>query len=277
MEADQFATEQLFPTATQLAGWRVETCDGVVSVYGPCPHCRHDCWTELRERVLLGGASASLADANAPLEAVPRRLMCNCERVHPDKPNGVLAGCGRFWMCMVLQWPDKSWIVQPLTDVTLFSALTALAQDEQTQDARLRDAAEKWIGGITALCGLFALAGFATAKDALAGVGTPGRLVVALVYIAALVCAAIALLTGYTAAYGWPVERETLTAEQVRAWYRERREGADTAAKRLRTAVILACTTLGLLSMVALMLWFLPRTAPVVTPAIPRPVTPAVP
>jgi len=187
--------------------------------------------------------------------------------MHPDRPADVLAGCGRFWMVMVRERPDHTWFVEPLTDTTLFPALRLLSDDERTQDNRMRAAAEKWIGAVTALCGLFSVAGLVAAKDALAGIATSGRVVVAGAYLGALATAAIALVSGYAAAYGWPAELDTMTVDQVRSYYRQRRQGPRSAARHLRRAVILVCTTLGLLSAMVLLLWLLPRGSTANTPS----------
>jgi hypothetical protein len=225
----------------------------------------------------MGGAPASLNAEDAAIEAIPREVLCNCEGAHNGRPDDVLAGCGRFWMGMVRRRADGSWWVEPLTDVTLYPALRMLAEDERTQDVRVRSAAEKWIGAVTGLCALFSLAGLATAKDAVAGIDTWGRVIVALLYAAALGCAAVALLTGYTAAYGWLTYRDTMSIEQVRAYYKERREGPQSAAKRLNRAVILACVTLGLLSTIVLLLWFLPRHTAAAAPPAATTLTSAIP
>ncbi|GAA2731582.1 hypothetical protein GCM10010439_47360 [Actinocorallia aurantiaca] len=128
---------------------------------------------------------------------------------------------------------------------------------------------------MTALCGLFSVAGLVAVKDALAGIGTLGRIMVALLYLSALGVAAAALINGYTAAYGWPTEVETTTIGKVRAYDRIRREQAGGTARRLRRAVLLSSIALGLLSVMVLILWLLPRGGPTVTPPSSPPATSA--
>jgi hypothetical protein len=264
MKSKKYQVEQVFPASAELTEWRIDHEDDVLRLAGDCLECHDWCVTEIQPRLLLGGAPASVNDRT--LEEIPRAVVCNCERAHEGRPGTVLAGCGRFWMVMVREHSDQTWSVAPLTDESLFSALRMLAEDERTQESRIRGASEKWVGAVAAIYGLFSIAGVVAAKDALAGIVTVGRLTIALLYVAALATAAVALLSGYVAAYGWPTEIGTMTVEDVRKYRERRRQGLRNAARRLRRSVFLACATLLLLSVMVMVLWLLPRAGAVSTP-----------
>jgi hypothetical protein len=265
MAVDGYVSELITPDPADVAGWRAQRRDGQLVAEGPCPHCAHECLEEIRERVQLGGAPSG-AGADPQVEDVVRRFLCNCEKAHPDRPDGVLSGCGRFWMAGLVADGPNTWKLRPFTNTRLSPALAALAADQASEDARMRDAAEKWLTGIAAICALFSIAGVATAKDATVGLSQGSKVVVAVPFLAAVVCAAAALVTAYTAAYGWPHSVDVLSADDVRDWYARRRSAAGRAATRLRSAVVLACLSLATLALVMMLLWFLPRAAPTTAP-----------
>ncbi|MGH3737109.1 MAG: hypothetical protein ACRDT6_16065 [Micromonosporaceae bacterium] len=81
--------------------------------------------------------------------------------------------------------------------MSLLAPNRALDDALASQNTRVQGAAEKWLGAVTALYGLFSLTGIATAKDALAGIGTGAKVLIAIVLLAGLGAAGTALLLGY--------------------------------------------------------------------------------
>ncbi|WP_152186836.1 hypothetical protein [Segeticoccus rhizosphaerae] len=263
---NDYSSELLRPAVAEFTGWRVAVNAAGTTTSGPCPRCSHLCLIQIQERVLQGGAPASL-DADIVIEAIPRRFTCNCEDDHQGRPDQVFAGCGASWMVSIVHHAS-GWALEPFEDETLFPALTALASDQKTQDLRIRAAAEKWLGAITALLGLFSIAGVVTAKDTMTGLAGGGKVIVASVFVLALLAAASSVLEGYRAAYSWPADVDVRDEAQIREWYEKRRLFAGKAAKQLRRAIILSVATVLLLAVAMMLLWFLPRTSAPTSPAM---------
>ncbi|MEO8749009.1 MAG: hypothetical protein ABI384_01310 [Allobranchiibius sp.] len=148
----------------------------------------------------------------------------------------------------------------PETDPSLARAALALAASEDDAASRVKAAAEKWIGGVSSLIGLFSLAGVMTAKDALKGLSTASRVAIAAGLVLTIVAAAASLILAYTAAYGWPGTVDVSTNEKTKRWYERLQTSPQGGANLLRWAVLLALVTVGLLLVVVMLLWFLPRT-----------------
>jgi hypothetical protein len=187
-----------------------------------------------------------------------RQIICNCRTDH-HPPDGVVGGCGRYWLGTLTLQPDGTYTLAVEEDLRLLPVAKALSEAVGSQDKRIQAAAEKWLGAVTAIFGLFSLTGIATAKDALAGLRTDLRWSVAATLLAALGLAATALVLGYRAAYGWPATVDVCDNEKLQAWYENYRAYAQTAAGNLRRAVAFAFGALAALVGVMLLVWFLPR------------------
>jgi hypothetical protein len=152
----------------------------------------------------------------------------------------------------------------PKADETLLAAARALAEDQPKQEATVRAAAEKWIAGVTALFGLFGLAGIVTAKDAVTGVDLPAKIIASVLLLIAIISAATALFETYRAAYGFPKAVDVADNEQLRQWFTERQKSGEKSANRLRQGVFFALVAVvALIACVGVI-----RFAPV-TPAAP--------
>jgi hypothetical protein len=255
-----YANELVPARQDQIDHWRVVVAPGgwMPTLIGDCPACGHRCETTVGEVVVKGGAP-SAAGAAAPSE-MTRQVICNC-RIDHDPSTGV-PGCGRYWLGTLTRQADGTYRLTAEADLRLLPAAEALHTAVTGQDKRIQAAAEKWVGAVTAIVGLFSLAGIATAKDALTGIGTEQKWLVAGALVAALGLAATALVSGYRAAYGWPATVDVSDNAKLQAWYDDYRRYAQTAAGGLRTAVVFALGALAALVAVMLLVWFLPRVAP---------------
>jgi hypothetical protein len=187
-----------------------------------------------------------------------RQIICNC-LVNHNQPEGVRGGCGRYWLGTLTRRDDGSYDLRVEEDRSLLPIAAVLNEALATQDKRVQGSAEKWLGAVTAIYGLFSLTGIATAKDALAGLNAGSKAVIAVALLIGLSAASYALVQGYRAAYGWPRAVSVENNEQLRAWYKESQDYAPTAVERLHRAIVFALVSLGGVVIVMLLVWFLPR------------------
>ncbi|WP_146178265.1 hypothetical protein [Nonomuraea fuscirosea] len=143
-------------------------------------------------------------------------------------------------------------------DQRLRLAASALEEALAAQNSWVESTAEKWLGANTAIFGLFSLAGIATAKDALNGLGKAQKWLVAIALLTAVGAAAGAVTLGYRAAYGWP-RMVSVEGEDLLKWYAETRSYAPRAIPFLHRALFLSFASLGALTVVMLLVWLLPR------------------
>jgi len=255
-----YANEFIQPSDDQVAGWRavVPPRGGLPELIGDCPHCLHECDMGVTDVVARGGVPA--AAQSEPVAVMTRQLICNCRSDH-QQPAGVAAGCGRYWLGTLTRLGDGSFALSVERDLGLLPAASALNHVLASQDARIQAAAEKWLGAVTALYGLFSLTGVATARGALDGLDTASRWAVASAMLVGVTLAAVALVFGYRAAYGWPGMTTVATNADLAKWHESQRSYVSDAIRHLRTAVVCACGSLAAVSVVMLLVWFLPRQA----------------
>jgi hypothetical protein len=248
-------------TDGQVSHWELFFPSGarLPTLVGNCPTCHDECEIEITDVVVQGGAPSAVED-DEPIAELTRQIICNC-RVNHEWPAGVRAGCGRYWLGTLTQQQDGSYRLTAEQDLRLLPAATALNDALATQDKRIQVAAEKWLGAVTAIYGLFSLTGVATAKDALTGLSTQSKWLVAIVLVMGLGAAATALVFGYRAAYGWPGPVKVDDKAALRDWYDRYRDFASDAARNLQVAVFFAFGSLAAVANVMLLVWFLPRQA----------------
>ena len=253
-----YAHELAPATDAQIRTWQVfpATAARPLTVTGACPACDDQCEVPIIDIVVQGGAPA--AYEAAPVSHLTRQIICNC-RVDHQSPAGVPAGCGRYWLATLSLKTDGDYTMAVERDLQLLPAATALNEAARSQDKRVQATAEKWLGAVTGIYGLFSLTGIATAKDALVGLSGASKWLVALALLAGLATAGSALVLGYLAAYGWPRAVEVNDNEQLKLWYAALRDYSKTAAQRLQAAILLTFGSLACLSVVMLLVWFLPR------------------
>lgn len=258
----EYKNEFVPATDDQVAHWQVFSTpnSALPTLVGGCPTCNHECEVPVTDVVVQGGVPSAVEDEE-PVAELTRQVICNC-RINHQWPSGVRAGCGRYWLGALTRQQDGAYRLAAEQDLSLLPAATALNDALTTQDKRVQGAAEKWLGAVTAIYGLFSLAGLATAQDALKGLGFRPKLLVAGALLTGLVAAALALVFGYLAAYGWPRPARVDDKASLRDWYRDYRSYGLRAAERLTVAVWCAFAALAALAAVMLLLWFLPRQAP---------------
>lgn len=264
-----YAAERVTVSAAQLARWTATAADGVVHLDGRCPVCGHDSPIDLPLQDSAGDGD-SPADRAAPdSSALTIAMACTCERPHPGRPDSVPVGCGRTWSATETTAGGEVTLA-PNDDPTLVLAAEALRTAIATQLTDIKGAAEKWIGGVTALYTLFGLAGVTVSRSAIAGMVTAWQAVFAFLMIVALALAALAIFRIYRAAYGWPVTRPVRNDTELRAWWAARESAGTARADYLRGGVQAAACSLAALAVTVGLIWFSPQR---VTQASPVQVT----
>lgn len=221
-------------TAGDLADWTVDLAD-VAS--GACPTCGHLTTTNVQSMAVAQGPGVGARAAG-----VVRFFECQCGQRHSDGDQGHMT-CGRWWLATVFPQGHTPRIVSQ-ADETLLGAARAFAQDQPLQEAAVRATAEKWIAGVTALFGLFGLAGIVTAKDAVAGVDRTTKIIAGALLLVAIIGAAAALFQTYRAAYGLPKTVDVEESQQLREWFADRQQNTRKTVVRLRRGVLSALVAL---------------------------------
>ena len=149
-----YATERITANSAQLAPWRGSTSTDAISLEGPCPECEDTAANEIPRRI-----SALASRTVQQPQAVTIEMVCTCTAEHPGRPSGVTSGCGRSWLAVAAISANGTVSLAPAppADTQVAAAAQALRAAGPKQLADIRAAAEKWIGGVTALFGLFAL------------------------------------------------------------------------------------------------------------------------
>jgi hypothetical protein len=250
--------EMITVTDADLAEWHIANGGGLTAS-GSCPACGHPTSKDIYLDVVSAAAAAS-EPAVPPEERTTRRIACACTVEHPGRPKTVIGGCGRWWL-VTLTRDNGSWLIHAGGDQSLLPALNAL--DEATSDelTSVRATAGKWLPGITALYGLFGLAGVLVGKTSVQGLPTPGKVAVAAAVALGLASTIAAVLFGYRAAYGWAKVADVADDQKLNEWYRQRRTAALTAPRQLRLAICFSLAAVVLLLVGVGALWFWPTAS----------------
>jgi hypothetical protein len=262
--AIKYITERVTVNSTQLAAWSAWTSPASLHLAGPCPVCGHDAPNAVPLQV------SALEDAVPVSRTLTAALTCTCEQQHPGRPDSVLAGCGRKWTVSTATAADGTVTLSPLADPMLVSAAEALSAAASRQLIDLRRAAEKWIGGVTALYTLFGLASISIARNGVADLDTAWQVGIAISVALSVALAGLAVYLIYRAAYGWPVTRPVRDDDELRDWYAGRQTAPSIQAEFLRSGVRAAAGALAVLVATIGLLWFAPQQ---VTPVSPVQVT----
>ena len=251
-----YAAERVASSEAQLATWRGSIDGRKLNLAGPCPVCVHDTkqavdqeFTALAVRAQPTGLAVSVT--------------CACAQPHPGQPDNA-AGCGRYWSCTATTDAQGNVALSPVADPQLAAAADALRAAEATQLATLRSAAEKWIGGVTGLFGLFSLAGVITTRSTVTNLAAGWQAIIAIVAAAAVALAGLAIFRIYRAAYGWPVTRVIATNDELLNWYAAQEAAPRVQAGYLRDGVRAAGGALAALMLTTGLLWFAPPRQPTV-------------
>ena len=238
MPDDAFKNEPVLATTADLASWRVDW-DGDAAV-GPCPHCTHQTKSVLdRDVVALGERDESQTTV------MTRKFSCACGQKHMDGSTQ-FNKCGRWWYVTITKTSSEVTIA-PAADTSIFPAADALAKEAEQQDALLRASAEKWIAGVTALLGLFGLAGLVVNKDTLRALPDAYLIAAAVLLGLALMSAVMAIIKSYKAAYGWPRVVDVSDDAKLASWFKDRRARLGVAASALQNGVKFSIGAISLL------------------------------
>ncbi|MFG3255986.1 hypothetical protein [Streptomyces sp. NPDC048172] len=253
-----YASEFVRPTDEAVALWELAPREhDLPRLKGNCPTCGHECRIAPSAQVVHGGAPS--AGDDAPVPSLPVMILCNCRKLH-ERPEGVRAGCGRYWLARLTRDPGTGTYALGIeTNLDLLPAAEALHDAQAGQNARIQAMAEKWTGAITALCGLLSVAGIAASRQTTAGLGTGAKWGVAAVLAVSLALAASAVVLGMRAVQPLPRVLEFKDAEDLTAFHEERQGYARRAARQLVSAIRLAFGALGAALVLMALVWFLPR------------------
>lgn len=253
----KYAAERVTVNAGQLAAWQGSASADVLILAGPCPTCGASSSHTIARQI-----SALESMAAKPVAALTADLKCACEETHPGRPDTESAGCGRSWYVSTTVAANGTITLASLPAVpgpALALARKTLDDAGPQQLIDLRGAAEKWIGGVTALFGLFGLVGVIFTRSTMAGLGTWWQVGVGIAATMSVGIAGRAVYWIYRAAYGWPVTRLVSTDDEVLAWYQGRQAAPRLQASYMRNGVRAAAWALAVLVVAVGLLWFAPQ------------------
>lgn len=277
-----YAIQRITINAAQLANWHGSASDAALNLDGPCPECGHDSPIEISRRVTaLEGLRVE------PPKTLTVDLACGCREAHEGRPDGV-SGCGRDWLVVTTVADDGtvslvhvssaasspspalppasppgspgSPSAAPAPGPDLVAAAEALRDETAPKQlSDLRSAADKWIGGVTALFGLFGLAGVTITRNTVTGLGTSWQVGIGIAAAVAIALAGLSVYLTYRAAYGWPETYPITNDAELLRWYRARQAAPRVQAEFLKNGVRAACGALVVLVVTVGLLWFAPQ------------------
>lgn len=167
--------------------------------------------------------------------------------------------------------PDgQGWRLSADVDPLVAQAALELASPVSVELTSARTLAEKWLPGLAALYGLFAIAGAVVGKDTVKDLSDEARngLFAALTVGAFL--AALSIVLGYAAAFGWlriGKGQDVSTDDKLLRWYGTKgRKAVVSVARRLWIAVGAALGSLACLIVSLGLVWLGPPRKPVTAP-----------
>lgn len=240
-----------------------------LTLRGPCYTCRHEFSQEVYQQVAEGGVLQA-AGAATPVRRILSLVICNCPgRVHEQKLDEP-TGCGRFWLAMLTLAADGDYEIEVYNDYERGLPIAMALEEAQTSESkRVQGAAEKWLGGIATIYALFSLVSIVTAKGALAGVPSPWKSAIAIVFVAAIGTAVGAVIRGYSAAYGWIRMVDVSSVEKQEKWYESRRTSVQRSVRGLHAAILLTLASISCVVVVGMLVWFVPRESASISNPVP--------
>jgi hypothetical protein len=251
-----YAVQRVDVDQAHLAAWTGQLSGHQMHLSGPCPVCAHD-------SPIVVSQEFTAKEATPASKVAALSLTCSCDQSHPGQPDGG-SGCGRHWSCTATVGANNQVTLSVLNDPALATAADALRAAGETQLADLRSAAQKWIGGVTALFSLFGLAGVTVTRSAVIGLVTGWQVAIAFTAAISIGLAALAVFRIYRAAYGWPVTRVIKDNEDLLEWYAAREAAPRLQAGYLKDGVRAAAGALGVLVVTVGLLWFAPQEQPAI-------------
>jgi hypothetical protein len=251
-----YAVELITVNSAQLSDWRGSATDEALSLGGTCPACGHATSGAVPRRLSALGERAIMAGP----ERLTVRLDCACQEPHAARPDNAAAGCGRAWLAVTTTTGGTVTLAPaPVPDPEMAAAIQAVDDLAPQQLSDVRSAAGKWIGGVSALAGLFSLTGVAITRTTVAGLGTTWQVLVALAALASVALAGWAIYLIYQAAYGWPTTADVDTDENRLAWWKKQQDAPFATAEKLRQGVRAAAGSLAAIVVTVGLLWFAPQ------------------
>jgi hypothetical protein len=251
-----YAVELITVNPARLKDWRGSATDEALSLGGPCPECGHATSGAVPRQ--LSALEARIVPAGP--ERLTVRLDCACQEPHAGRPDNVTTGCGRTWLAATTTTGGTVALAPaPVPDPELAAAIQAVHDLAPAQLNDVRSAAGKWMGGVSALAGLFSLTGVAITRTTVAGLATSWQVLVALAALASVALAGWAIYLTYQAAYGWPTTADVSTDDKRLAWWKKQEEVPFAMAEKLRQGVLAAAGSLAAIVVTIGLLWFAPQ------------------
>jgi hypothetical protein len=260
--AIEYSAGPVTADAAQLAPWHGRASADVLTLDGPCPACEHPTENQIPRRF-----SALERVGRLTPQPLSVQLACTCTEEHPGRPPEVSSGCGRTWFAVAVIADDGTATLAPPSasaDPTLEAAARALIAAGPKQLADVRNAAEKWIGGVTALFGIFGVASVVGARSTLTGLAPGWQAVIGIATALSVGLAGLAVYWIYRAAYGWPVTYPINNDQELLAWYASQQSAPRAQAAFLKEGVRAAGGALVMLVITVGLLWYAPQQSPMV-------------
>jgi len=270
-ESISYALGPVSADAAQLGQWHGTATDENLLIGGPCPMCGHDA----PQLVPLKVTALEAYAVQAGSRTLAVTLTCTCSAEHAGQPGTRNAGCGRSWQAVAIveaglvtlgpvEAPGPAGITpaEAAREAAIALATRAVQEAATSQLATVADAAQKWIAGVTAIFGLFTLAGVTLTRTTVTALTTPWQVAVALLGLASVALAGCSVYLMYRAAYGWPVTVDVGNAGSLLAWYDDQQKQPARRAGRMRMGVHLAAGSLAAVLATAGVLWFGPQQQP---------------
>jgi hypothetical protein len=258
--AIEYAAGPVTVDAAQLASWHGRASADVLTLDGPCPACEHPIENQIPRRF------SALERVGRPTpQPLSVQLACTCAEDHPGRPAEVSSGCGRTWFAVAVIADDGTVSLAPPSasaDPTLEAAARALIEAGPKQLADVRNAAEKWIGGVAALFGIFGVAGLVSTRSTLTDLASGWQAAIGLAAAVSVGLAGLAVYWIYRAAYGWPVTSPINNDEELLAWYASQQSAPRAQAGFMKDGVRAAGGALVMLIITAGLLWYAPQQSP---------------
>ncbi|MFJ8016712.1 hypothetical protein [Streptomyces sp. NPDC096339] len=167
--------------------------------------------------------------------------------------------------------PDgQGWRLSADVDPLVAQAALELESPVSAELTSARTLAEKWLPGLAALYGLFAIAGAVVGKDTVKDVSDDVRNWLFATLVAGALLAALSIVLGYAAAFGWlriSKGQDVSTDDKLIRWYETKgRKAVSTVAQRLWIAVGAALGSLACLIVSLGLVWLGPPKKPVTAP-----------
>jgi hypothetical protein len=260
--AIEYAAGPVTVDAAQLAPWHGQASADVLTLDGPCPACEDPTENQIPRRF------SALERVGRPTpQPLSIQLACTCTEDHPGRPPEVSSGCGRTWFAVAVIADDGAVTLAPPSasaDPTLEAAARELIAAGPKQLADVRAAAEKWIGGVTALFGIFGVAIVVSTRSTLTNLPSGWQAVIGIAAAASVGLAGLAVYWIYRAAYGWPVTYPINNDEELLAWYTSQQSAPRAQAGFMKDGVRAAGGALAMLVVTVGLMWYAPQQSPTV-------------